>query len=174
MTTLLVPGSEEWTEKHWGPHCTRKHVTVDIAHHSLPFAAGSQKAWRHLDLVFQRQAPHYRNHVAQRQDIGSFNCRFIAGTNIYSNHAFATALDIAWLENTRDPNPFDNPIWTEAGAFIRHIEHRGFRWGGRFSHPDSMHVELMLVPWQVRTYFLHDGELSEKGHQRLKTRGSLQ
>jgi hypothetical protein len=78
------------------------------------------------------------------EDLQTWNKRMIAGTNIPSNHAWPTAIDI---------NPKNNPY--THGALITDIPHRvveifmryDFRWGGNYnSVKDAMHFEYLGEP----------------------------
>jgi LysM repeat protein len=82
-----------------------------------------------------------------------YNCRAVAGTNVWSEHAYGTAIDVNPLQN-----PMIRPGWTTAGAARYHDRDRhligmihragaaraflrnGFGWGGTWtSLKDYMH-----------------------------------
>lgn len=73
---------------------------------------------------------------------GTFNWRFIAGTNRLSNHSFGAAIDI----NTQYSN-----YWQWEGTMtwknqipieiVDIFEKHGFIWGGKWYHYDTMHFE---------------------------------
>lgn len=86
-------------------------------------------------------------------DTGAYNCRVIAGTSTWSNHAYATAVDVNWRSN-----PYSSHLITDMPAdMIRDIENirtvdgtAVFRWGGRYSgSKDAMHFEVMVTPEQL-------------------------
>lgn len=81
-------------------------------------------------------------------DLQTWNKRMISGTNIPSNHAWPTAIDI---------NPSNNPythgaLVTDIPPRIREIfKANGFRWGGDYSSvKDAMHFEYLGEP--VKNY----------------------
>lgn len=75
------------------------------------------------------------------RSIGGYNYRTIAGTDVLSNHAYGTAIDI---------NPFDNvPGFggrSAANNYPSNISEiasaNGLKWGGEWNNPDSMHFEV--------------------------------
>ncbi len=86
-------------------------------------------------------------------DTGAYNCRKIAGTDVWSNHAYGAAVDVNWQSNPRA----SHLITDMPPAMIRAIEAietvdgiQVFRWGGRYSNsPDAMHFEVMVTPEQL-------------------------
>jgi hypothetical protein len=86
-------------------------------------------------------------------------CRKIAGTNVWSNHAWKLAVDLNapsnpyasadWhRRNARGTRPFGLAIVCDIPeALIRLWEDHGFRWGGWYkTKPDPMHFEFMGSP----------------------------
>lgn len=78
---------------------------------------------------------------------GAFNCRAIAGTNRPSPHAYGIAIDIGvssshyWHSERAGfggPAAYENTMPPE---IVSIFEKRGFIWGGRWSHYDTMHFE---------------------------------
>lgn len=78
---------------------------------------------------------------------GTYNCRAIAGTNRYSMHAYAAAIDInvgfsaywRWVKPGPDGlHKWSNRIPVE---IVSIFEKHGFIWGGRWYHFDTMHFE---------------------------------
>lgn len=76
---------------------------------------------------------------------GTFNYRYIAGTELYSMHSYGVAIDLH-----ASKNPSFRTVTTEAGqkrldSFPRKIvsifEDNGFIWGGKWAHFDIMHFE---------------------------------
>lgn len=79
-------------------------------------------------------------------DDWSYVCRKIAGTNVWSNHAFGLAVDINSIHN-----PWRVPLTTNMPAWVRDADYLmrkyGLRWGGTYqTKPDPMHFEFMLTP----------------------------
>ena len=74
---------------------------------------------------------------------GTFNWRFIGGTDKLSVHSFGAAIDINlnsadYWRNERDFPAYRNRVPLEiVAAFERH----GFIWGGKWEHYDTMHFE---------------------------------
>lgn len=79
-------------------------------------------------------------------DDWSYNCRKIAGSTSWSNHAWGLAVDINSLTN-----PMRSPLTTDMPSWVRNetnlMNKYGLRWGGEYSGtPDPMHFEFMLTP----------------------------
>jgi len=74
---------------------------------------------------------------------GTFNWRYIAGTNRLSVHSFGAAIDINvkysdyWRWN-KGPYKYQNKI---PKAIVDVFEKHGFIWGGKWYHYDTMHFE---------------------------------
>ena len=105
-------------------------------------------AFRALESVMNAHRYHIRP-----ADTGAYNCRVIAGTSTWSNHAYGIAVDVNW-----QTNPYSSRLITDMpAAMIRDIENirtadgtRVFRWGGRYSgSKDAMHFEVMVSPEQI-------------------------
>jgi hypothetical protein len=79
-------------------------------------------------------------------DSGTYNCRRIAGTDRRSMHAYAAAIDIntdftdywLWSKPVDGLYPYRNRI---PFAIAEIFERRGFIWGGKWYHYDTMHFE---------------------------------
>jgi beta-lactamase class A len=91
----------------------------------------------------------------------AFNCRPVAGTDRWSNHAYGTAIDINPVENpyvqrTRVDPPAGRAfldrtnvrpgMLVEGSPAVRAFEAVGWSWGGRWSQPDHQHVEVQPPP----------------------------
>ena len=78
---------------------------------------------------------------------GTYNCRYISGTSVWSLHAYGLALDI-----NPKANPYRKPLTTEfSTAFITDVlgiaTNSGsycFRWGGNWTTPDAMHFQIAV------------------------------
>ncbi len=89
-----------------------------------------------------------RGYRHRKADTGAYNCRKIGGTNKWSNHAWALAVDVNWQSN-----PFTATLRTDMPVWYRHLWNRyGFAWGGDYSRKkDAMHYEFMGTPGQAAT-----------------------
>ena len=78
-------------------------------------------------------------------DLQTWNKRMIAGTNVPSNHAWPTAMDINPKQN---PMRYDNVLVTDIPTRVVDIFKRyGFRWGGNYrTVKDAMHFEYLGEP----------------------------
>ena len=79
----------------------------------------------------------------------AFNCRFVAGTTRWSNHATGRAIDInpienPWVENGHTDHPASVPfidrspaagVIIEGDAVSRAFDAVGWGWGGRWGEP---------------------------------------
>jgi hypothetical protein len=75
-------------------------------------------------------------------DMQTYCNRNIAGTHTKSNHSWALAMDI----NPRE-NPWQRPLKTDIPPAVREAFTRhGFKWGGTYSKPDTMHFEYLGLP----------------------------
>lgn len=103
------------------------------------------------DEIFSSQ----RLREFNKKSLGSYNKRFIAGTQRYSAHAYALALDLeypkglhrywqwdgACKENTTCRYPANVFSHKDLQDTVRIFEKHGFIWGGRWNHYDTMHFE---------------------------------
>lgn len=107
--------------------------------------------------VLSHVATRFNNEVEllRAGQCGSYNPRKIPGTNVWSNHASATAIDCNWQRhplgalNTftgRQVNAI-NSIIDECNGVVR--------WGGTFSNVDEMHFEINAGPSAVNTLANH-------------------
>jgi hypothetical protein len=91
--------------------------------------------------------PHFVKYL--QQPAGTFNWRFIRGTNRLSTHSFGMTIDLnitysnywQWDNKTTDENTpliYRNQIPME---IVSVFEKYGFIWGGKWYHYDTMHFE---------------------------------
>ncbi len=122
-------------EVRWVDGSALKFTTVNGAHEAL------ERVVRDLSTL----GPEFVTFLAP--SAGTYNCRTIAGTELYSMHAFAAAIDINtaysdyWRWNGGDVGqaaPYRNQVPLE---IVRAFERHGFIWGGRWDHYDTMHFE---------------------------------
>jgi hypothetical protein len=131
--------------KGWGAHCTGGHTTLTLKN-GVRITVRSEIA--ELSTLILNECLR-RGYNVRQADTGSYNCRLIAGSNTWSNHAWALAIDINWQSNPyTSGTTHDIPDWM-AKLFNRY----GFAWGGDYtgSRRDYMHMEFMGTPAQAAT-----------------------
>lgn len=131
--------------KGWGAPCTGSRTTVTLSN-GVRLTVRSEIA----ELVTLIMNANIAQGYAYRQvDTGAYNCRYISGTTIWSNHAWGLAIDENWQSN-----PMRRPLTTDKPEWLRARWNRyGFAWGGDYvypSTPDAMHFEFMGTPDQAR------------------------
>lgn len=130
-------------QKGWGAPCTAPRATVRLTEASVTVDARLAEL---VGLIMRACEAHgYR---FRRADTGAYNCRKIAGTSTWSNHAWAIAIDVNWQSNpyTTRVGATDIPVW------MHHMFNRyGFAWGGDYTggRMDYMHFEFMGTPQQA-------------------------
>lgn len=123
-------------------------VSVKVGYKNYPFNRNNGAADA-LRAVMQELVP-----LAEgRQDIrscvfpasGTFNYRFIAGTNRLSPHAFGTAIDLArdrrdyWKWASREEG--EKRLNTYPREIVEIFERNNFIWGGKWGYFDILHFE---------------------------------
>lgn len=86
--------------------------------------------------------------------VGTFNWRFVAGTNRLSMHAYGAAIDFEFPKSVRyywrwaasgASLGVEYPVHVlddaKLGQVVRIFENHGFIWGGKWRHFDTMHFE---------------------------------
>lgn len=143
----------------FGPPCQQPIISIDFCGRSVTVNKKAARHFKRLALIFLERAPQYAKHIDDFLDDWGYNCRVIAGTNTYSNHAFGTAIDIDATRNARNGGSYqDSAIWQGAANAVRQAEREMFRWGGRYSNPDEMHFETLLTPMQIKARYKRDGK----------------
>jgi hypothetical protein len=125
----------------WGTACNPPLATVVLTEARVTVDARIAELVGWIMRANEAQGYRYRSGVT-----GAYNCRKIAGTTVWSNHAWALAVDVNW-----DRNPYttarvtDRPSW-ELARWNRY----GFANGADYSGAkDWMHSECMMTPDQV-------------------------
>lgn len=81
---------------------------------------------------------------------GGYNPRKIAGSTRWSNHASATAIDLNWDLHQQGAYHTFSPMQQAALNRILKACNGVVRWGGTFSKPDPMHLEIDVPPDDAR------------------------
>ena len=100
---------------------------------------------------------------------GTYVCRTIGGTNVWSLHSYGTAVDL-----NPSKNPFKKPLTHNyPQGFINDVLALKatdgtplFRWGGSWSTPDAMHWEVNCPPSAIPQYTPEEYEM-RKGDKGL-------
>lgn len=90
---------------------------------------------------------------------GTYNCRKISGTDTWSLHAYALAIDL-----NPTVNKYGSPLRHDYPAeFIEDVENLEtvsgasvFQWGGRWGTPDAMHWQIDCSPADLATGIKED------------------
>jgi hypothetical protein len=153
----MTPGSEQWARIHYGAPCRGPHKTIKIFGRNMTVHKKAVRGFRRIDRVFRKNVPAYYKTICQNPDSGAYNCRVIAGTSVYSNHAWPIAVDLRWSANARDGN-YRSEMRNRGMAAVSKLKDEGLvRWGGDFSSPDDMHLEIVLTPEQLRQRYYWTG-----------------
>jgi hypothetical protein len=128
--------------KGWGGHCTGNRTTITLSN-GVRITVRSEIA--ELATLLLNECLR-RGYAIRQADTGAYNCRLIAGSDVWSNHAWGLAIDINW-----QLNPMRRPLTTNIPVWMRQLFNRfGFAWGGDYSGtPDAMHMEFMGTPAQA-------------------------
>jgi hypothetical protein len=133
----------------WGPgwpNCQgSKIVSLTVSGTKFPSGVRAEILELVSRLVQETKNRGYRFGNANDPSYGcwGYNCRPIGGTNSPSNHSWGLAVDINAPSN---PNK-EPPIVTDMPPWMPDLwTQYGFRWGGTYSRPDSMHYEFMGTP----------------------------
>jgi hypothetical protein len=87
-----------------------------------------------------------RGYNVRQADTGAYNCRYISGTTVWSNHAWAIAIDVNW-----QTNPYTTARVTDKPQWLFDLFNRyGFANGADYTGAhDWMHHEFMGSPTQA-------------------------
>jgi hypothetical protein len=129
-------------QKGWGAPCAAAHATVTLTYARVTVDA------RIAELVgLVMRACESRGYIFRAVDTGAYNCRKIAGTTTWSNHAWGLAVDCNWQSN-----PYTTGTTHDIPDWMHNLWNRyGFAWGGDYtgSRRDYMHFEFMGTPQQA-------------------------
>lgn len=148
LSPTLIPGLSLTNyrigpaEKGWGPHCTGSRTTITL---SNGVRSTCRTEIAELSTLIMNEVIR-RGYDIRQKDTGCFNCRYISGTTVWSNHAWALAWDINWSTNPYTiARVTDKPDWLFA-LFNRYGFANGADYTGR---RDWMHHEFMGSPDQA-------------------------
>jgi hypothetical protein len=94
------------------------------------------------------------NRSMEANNTSAFNCRVVAGTSIWSQHAYGRAIDVNPVQNpyvkgstvlpSKGRNHLDRSVPSrgkilEGDAFVRAVDAVGWGWGGRWSSSKDYH-----------------------------------
>lgn len=149
--------SQEWLVTHYGAPCHGPHRTVRIFGRRMAVHAKAARGFRRINRVFREQVPGYHEDICNDPDTGAYNCRKIAGTSVWSTHAWPISIDLDWQENARDGDK-ESEMRDRGMPAIRKLESEGLiRWGGRYASPDDMHLEIRLTPAELKARYTWRG-----------------
>jgi peptidoglycan hydrolase-like protein with peptidoglycan-binding domain len=84
------------------------------------------------------------------QDTGGYNPKMIEGTNVYSNHASGTAMDLRWNKHPMGQHGTFTPVQTAKIHTQLRFYEGVIRWGGDYTgRIDEMHYEINKPPSDV-------------------------
>jgi hypothetical protein len=140
----LTDYSLSLAQKGWGPHCTGPFTTITLSN-GVKLTCDSRVAELNTLVLNSIIRDGY---TIRQSDTGCYNCRYIAGTTIWSNHAWGLAVDLNWTTNPQhSPLITDQPAWV-----LQRFNRYGYAWGGNYNPPttpDAMHHEFMGTPAQA-------------------------
>lgn len=126
-------------QKGWGPHCSGPRTTITLSN-GVRGTCHSDIA--ELSTLIMNEIIR-RGYGIRQSDTGNYNCRLIAGTNVWSNHAWGLAWDLNW-----STNPFTTARITDKPDWLFQLFNRyGFANGADYTgRRDWMHHEFMGSP----------------------------
>jgi hypothetical protein len=135
----------------WGPACSGKKATVSLF--------GTGKATVRSSLIEAASALNncliYWNYRTIYAQTGAFNCRKKRGSSGWSNHSYATAIDINWQRNLFSSRLVSDMPRAMIEAICRIRTNNGkqvWNWGGYWSGTkDAMHFEVVCRPSDIAT-----------------------
>lgn len=166
---MASPGTAQWArEVGYGPgwpSCAdqaARLTAVEAFGRKMAWNRRAKRALRYLNRTFRSETPAYHELISKSADVGSYNCRPIAGTSVASNHSFGTSVDLRWHANARDGDR-SSEMRDRGMPAVRKVRHDGiFRWGGDYSSPDDMHFEVIKTPAELRKMLTWRGKLRRR------------
>lgn len=147
-------------------------VNVKIGYQNLQFNGNNKAAER-----FQRIGNELTSLVERQKNIysfifptsGTFNYRYIAGTNQLSPHSFGIAIDLAsdkrdyWKWTSREEG--EKRLRTYPKDMVQIFENNYFVWGGKWGHFDILHFEYRPELILKAKYFSNKSDLSKPWYE---------
>jgi hypothetical protein len=129
-------------QKGWGAHCSTARTTITLSN-GVRITVASRIAL--LSTLILNECIR-RGYNIRQADTGAYNCRYISGTTVWSNHAWALAIDTNWLTN-----PYTTAHITDQPQWMFDLFNRyGFANGADYTGAhDWMHHEFMGTPEQA-------------------------
>lgn len=165
---MSAPGTSAWARQYYGPgwpDCAgqgKYMTTVKAFGRNQAWNRKCKRALRYLDRVFRNAVPDYYKDICKAPDVGTYNCRPIAGTGSPSFHSFGIAEDIRWGLNARDGDK-KSEMRNRGMPAVHRVERLAiFVWGGRWDNPDDMHFEVVMTPKQIRARLTWRGKVKRK------------
>ena len=125
-------------------------VTIPFGSHGARITVQRRAVPAFMMLAMVMEAHGY---YIRQSDTGAYNCRYIAGTTTWSNHAYGAAVDVNWQLNPAGSHLVTNmppEMVRDCEAIVTVDGIPVFRWGGRYSSfKDAMHWEVMVTPEQL-------------------------
>lgn len=133
-------------DRGWGPPCPDSQIV------RISAGGRSFNVHRKVATIFQVFIHELTTRTNYPIDEGtlddwSYNCRKIAGSTAWSNHAWGLAVDINSIRNPMKAPPMitDMPAWVRNADYL--LSKYGLKWGGTYqTRPDPMHYEFILTP----------------------------
>lgn len=103
---------------------------------------------------------------------GTYNFRYIAGTDLLSVHAYAIGIDLAvdkkdyWKWSTKEQG--QKRLSEYPQEVVEAFEEHGFIWGGRWSHFDIMHYEYRPELILKARYFYNPPNSGDVWHSNIQ------
>jgi hypothetical protein len=129
--------------KGWGDPCTQGRTTITLTNGRADHGGQPDRAAVHAGP--ERDHPDAAT-SSGRSIRWAYNCRYISGTTVWSNHAWALAIDVNW-----QTNPYTRSTITDKPDWLFKLMNRyGFANGADYSGKhDWMHHEFMGTPTQA-------------------------
>jgi len=97
----------------------------------------------YIATAFDREVEDIDTAAGGTPDDWGYAHRPIAGTNVFSNHVSASAIDLNALKHPRGKRGTFSPERVTAIRAILRATEGVIRWGGDYDNPDEMHFEVV-------------------------------